>query len=82
MEQLAVITNRVAAMNGAQLSGDEVAINDIDSVSAWAKSSVQALVNSGIAKLDANGNFNPKGTVTASAVQTLMAELINKLSGN
>ena len=82
MEQLAVITNRVAAMNGAQLSGDEVAINDIDSVSSWAKSSVQALVNSGIAKLDENGNFNPKGIVTTSALQTLMAELINKLSGN
>lgn len=82
MEQLAVITSRVAAMNGVQLSGDEVTINDMDSVSEWAKSSVQALINSGIAKLDVNGNFNPKGTVTASALQTLMAELINKLSGN
>jgi Zn-dependent M16 (insulinase) family peptidase len=82
MEQLAVILNRVALMSGAQLVGDQVAINDIDSVSPWARESVQALVNSGVAKLDENGNFNPKAEVTASTAQTLTLDLISKLSGN
>ncbi|NLV35849.1 MAG: peptidase M16 [Clostridiaceae bacterium] len=82
MEQLAIILNRLALMNGAQLGGDEVVISDMDSVSSWAKESVQALVYSGVAKLDENGNFNPKAEVTASTAQTLAMDLINKLSGN
>lgn len=82
MEQLAVIVSRLVAMNGTQLSGDEVIIADDANISSWAKSSVKALVDSGIMKLDSKGNFNPQGEVTASAVQTLMVDLISKLSGN
>jgi len=81
MEQLAVIINRVAAMNGVQLSGDGVSIANEADISPWALDSVKALVGAGIMQLDSNGNFNPQEEITALAVQTLMTELINKLSG-
>ena len=80
MEQLAVLINRVAAMNGVKLSGDKITISDEANISVWAKSSVKALVDSSIVKLDLKGNFNPQGEVTASIVQTIMAALMNKLS--
>lgn len=79
-EQLAVIINRLVSLNGMQLSGDEVKISDIASISPWARDSIKAIVNSGVAKLDANGNFNPQGEVTASFIQTLMNELTKKLT--
>lgn len=79
-EQLAVIINRLVALNGIQLSGDEVVISDINSVSSWAKDSVKALVNSGVAKLDDDVSFKPQENVTASFVQTIINELMKKLS--
>jgi len=80
-ERLAVFISRIAAMYGAQPGGDDAAIADIDSVSAWARSSVKALVGSGIAKLDDSGCFNPKDTVTASDVNEMMNSLVMVLSG-
>ncbi len=82
MEQLAVIMNRLAVLSGIQLTGDELAIGDIDSVSPWAKESVQALVNSGVVMLDDNGNFNPGAEVTASTAQMIAMHLMSRLVGN
>jgi len=79
-ERLAVFMDRIAGMYGAKLGGEDVAIADIESVSPWARSSVKALVASGVAKLDENGCFNPKNTVTVSEVNELMNELILVLS--
>jgi len=81
MEQLAVLINRVIVMNGMQLSGEGVSIANEADISPWALESVKALVGAGIMQLDSNGNFNPQEEVTASAVQTLMIDLVNKLSG-
>lgn len=80
-EKLAVIINRVAAMNGKKLSGDNVSIADSAGISSWAAGSVKALVGSGIEKLDSNGKFDPKAPVTSSYVQSLITELMNVLTG-
>lgn len=82
MEQLAVIMNRLAVLSGIQLTGDEVVISDMDSISPWAKESAQALVNSGVVMLDENGNFNPKAEVTASTAQMIAMHLMSRLVGN
>ncbi len=79
-ERLAVFLNRIATMNGVQLSGGDVVIFDVDSISPWAKSSVTALVGTGVMKLDADGSFSPKGTVTASDVMDAMNELVVALT--
>jgi hypothetical protein len=81
MEQLAVIINRLADMNGMKLTGEAVAISDEADISPWALESVQNLVSSGVSKLDADGNYNPKGEVTESIVQSIMNELMMKLTG-
>lgn len=81
MEQLAVILNRLAVLNGVQLTGEVAAIADEADISPWARDSVQALVASGVAKLDADGNYHPKEEVTASFVQTIVNDLMMILSG-
>ncbi|NLN65895.1 MAG: peptidase M16 [Clostridiaceae bacterium] len=81
MEQLAVIINRLADMNGMKLTGEAVAISDEADISPWALESVQNLVSSGVSKLDADGNYNPKGEVTESIIQSIMNELMMKLTG-
>ncbi len=81
MEQLAVILNRLAVLNGVQLGGENVAIADEAEISSWAKNSVQAMVASGVAKLDEDGNYHPKADVTASFVQAIMNELMRVLTG-
>lgn len=81
MEQLAVILDRLAVLNGVQLTGEKVAVADETEISFWAKNSVQALVASGVAKLDADGSFHPKGDVTASFVQAMLNELMKVLTG-
>lgn len=81
MEQLAVILERLAVLNGVQLGGEHAVIADEANISSWAKNSVQALVASGVAKLDADGNYNPKGSVSASFVQIILNEFMLKLSG-
>lgn len=80
-EQLAVILNRLAALNGVQLAGDSVAIGDEADISPWAISSVKALVASGVAKLDADGSYHPKAVVTESYVQTILVEFMTALAG-
>ncbi len=80
-QELAVIISKVAGMNGLKLSGEEVKISDMNSVSSYAKNSVKAAVNSGVIKLDDKGNFNPKAEITASEIQTMLTDLVNKLSG-
>jgi Zn-dependent M16 (insulinase) family peptidase len=80
-ERLAVFINRIAAIYGANLNGDDAVIADIDSVSPWARSSVKALVGTGVAKLDEDGSFDPKDTVTESDVSIMMNDLFMILSG-
>lgn len=80
-EQLAVIVNRLAMLNGIELTADEdVFIQDETEISAWALSSVKALVSAGFDILDENGNFNPKDGVTQSFVITMINEIMTKLS--
>lgn len=79
-EQLAVILGRLAVLNGIQLTGENVDIADEADISSWAIDSVQALVALDIMKLDDNGNFNPKDDVTSSFIQTIVNELMVKLT--
>ncbi len=78
-ERLAVFVNRIAAMYGVNLNGDNAVIADIDSVSPWARSCVKALAAAGIAKLDESGRFSPKDTVTASDVNEMVNALLMAL---
>ena len=78
-ERLAVFIARIAAMNGIQLDGADVDIADYDSISPWARESVEALVGLGIMGLDENGSFNPKDTVTKSDVDSVLNALIMSL---
>lgn len=80
-QEIAVIISKVAGMNGVQLNGEEIKISDIDSVSSYAKNSVKMAVNTGIIKLDDNGNFNPGAELTVAEVQAILTGLVNKLSG-
>lgn len=80
-EELAVIIYKVAGLYGIQLSENEVQIADVNSVSSYAKDRVKAVVNSGVIKLDSNGNFNPKAEITAADIQTILTDLVSKLSG-
>lgn len=80
-QELAVIISKVAGMYGVQLSGNEVKISDINSVSSYAKNSVKAAVNAGVIKLDNNGKFNPKAELTSSEIQAILTDLVNKLTG-
>ncbi len=79
-ERLAVFMDRIALMNGIKLSGDNAVISDKDSISVWAENSVKALVGSGVIKLDAKGNFNPKDNVTTADVTQIMNDLISALT--
>lgn len=81
MEQLAVILDRLVLLNGIQLTGEEVVITDEADISPWARSSVLALVGSGVMKLDDDGNFNPKDEVTTYTVLTVVNELSMKMAG-
>ena len=78
-ERLAVFIARIAAMNGIQLDGADVDIADYDSISPWARESVEALVGLGIMGLDENGSFNPKDAVTKSDVNFVLNALIMSL---
>lgn len=78
-ERLAVFIERIAIMGGAQLDGIDADIADFEKVSPWARNSVEALVGLNIMGLDDNGNFNPKGTVTASEVNMVLNALMMAL---
>lgn len=80
-EELAVITYKIIALSGVQLPASTTEISDISNASSWSRDAIKALVGFGVIKLDDNGNFNPKGEVTASDVNTLMNDLNQKLTG-
>ena len=80
-EQLSVIIMKIAILNGKPLEAKEINISDIDKVPSWAKPAVKAVVSSGIIKLDKDGNFNPKGELTAADIQTIIMEVQAKMSG-
>ena len=79
-EELAVIIYKVSDLSGKKLSGNEVKISDLKSVSTYARERVQAVVNSGVMKLDGNGIFNPRAEVTAADIQTILTDLMSKLN--
>lgn len=79
-EQLAVILARVAALNGIELSAEDVQIADETEISPWALSSVKALVTAGVSVLDENGNFSPKAEVTQSFVINLINEIMMRFA--
>jgi Zn-dependent M16 (insulinase) family peptidase len=81
-EEFAVIIYKVAVLNGLQLGGNEIKISDINSVSPYAKGRVEAVVNSGVIKLDDSGKFNPQGEVSSADIQTILNDLTSKLTGN
>jgi len=79
-EELASIIVKVMQLSGKELTGEEVAIADIDKAGKWAKDAIKAVVYSGVMKLDDKGNFNPKGELTVSEVQAIVAELQSRLN--
>jgi hypothetical protein len=74
-----VFIERIAIMSGAQLDGIDADIADFEKVSPWARNSVEALVGLNIMGLDEDGNFDPKGTVTASDVNRVLEALFMAL---
>ncbi len=80
-EEFAIILERLVLLNGMQLGGDKVIIADEADISPWAVNSVNALVASGVIKLDADGNFHPKDNITGTFVITAINELAMIISG-
>ncbi len=78
-QDMAVLANRVAALKGVELTAKgEKKITDIDSVSDYAKESVQILANAGIISGDEYAIFNPEGNALreqAAKIICMMMEL-------
>ncbi len=66
-------------------STDPILFKDSDKVTPWAKQYVSYFYNNGITKLDENGNYNPKTTVSREeAIETLfeVKEYVNTQKDN
>jgi hypothetical protein len=72
-EEAAVVLSKCANLTA---NSEKVKIVDADSVSSWAKDSVNKVIDSGIMRGDTNGCFNPKKSLTRAET----AVLANKLN--
>ena len=78
-EQLSVIlTNLINQLNIKLTTSKSLTINDLSKVGAWAKPSVELMVNSGVMSLDKNKNFDPKAEVSLEQAIVLIMKLVNK----
>ncbi len=55
---------------------EEVAINDIETVSEWAVPSVKLMINSGLMSLDADGNFDPQGATGTADYEAVITGIM------
>ncbi|MCL2164976.1 MAG: S-layer homology domain-containing protein, partial [Oscillospiraceae bacterium] len=78
-EQMAAIFVRFADYMGIELGDDiEKTFPDADSISGWAKESVERAVAAGLMQGDTNGMFQPLGTAIRSEVAQLFKNFVEK----
>lgn len=76
-EQMAAILDRYCTYKGITLpmtTSETVA--DINSVSDWAKTSVETTYRAGILNADSSNNFNPKNTTTRADAAYILAKFL------
>ncbi len=80
-EQMAVILANYLKVNGITLAQKNAGatVNDMDSVSAWAKDAVADMLGYGIISGMGNNKYEPKNTATRAQVAQVFMNLINAM---
>lgn len=78
-EQISVILANLANQLNIRLATSKYTIiSDLSKAGAWAKPSIEIMVNSGIMSLDQNKNFNPKSEVSIEQAIVLVMNIVNR----
>jgi len=81
-EQMTVMTMRAMALSGIKTESTEKWFSDGESISAWAKPSVNMAVNAGIVTGFDDGSFSPKSDATRAQAIAMIKRMITYVLNN